>query len=58
MTMLLYHSGQWVIVQEPHHEDYKEAAMDAYINMHLEGFCQHAVSNEFFDNRPGVYTCM
>ena len=50
---------QWTvgtfIVQEPCHEDYEEAAMDAYINACSQGFCCRALSNEFFDNKPGVY---
>ena len=43
------------IVQEPRHEDYEEAAIDVYINARSRGFCRRAVSNEFFDNKPGVY---
>jgi hypothetical protein len=45
-----------LIVQEQQHEDYKEAAMDSYINACSQGVCHCAVSDEFFDKRPGVYS--
>ncbi|KAI9429072.1 P-loop containing nucleoside triphosphate hydrolase protein [Lactarius indigo] len=44
-----------LIVQEEKHENYEEAAMDAYINAHSRGVCRRGISNEFFGNRPRTY---
>jgi hypothetical protein len=43
-----------LIVPEGRHKSYEEAAMDTYINAHAQGLCYCGVSDEFFDNRPGV----
>ena len=44
-----------LIAGDRHHEDkYEGAAMDAYINARSRGVCSRAVSDEFFDNRPGA----
>lgn len=46
--------GRFIVFEE-RHKDFEEAAMDAYINARLRGVCRRGVSDEFFDNRLGVF---
>ncbi|KAF8264330.1 P-loop containing nucleoside triphosphate hydrolase protein [Lactarius quietus] len=39
-------------LQRETESDYKEAAMDTYINAHSQGICRRKVSEEFFGNMP------
>jgi hypothetical protein len=43
-------TNKLIVIQPHHQQDYKVAAMDAYINAHSQGICRHKISDEFFGN--------